>query len=111
MATSMRVDMMTFELNGETWNIIQVPTIGDEVTNLGLTDYTKRVIKLLDWVDETTRIRTLKHELAHVWMWEYGHSQHSDDKTFSNEDVCEIIACSNDFINEIMQKYLKEVIR
>ena len=107
MATSMKVDVMTFELNGETWNIVQVPTIGDEVTNLGLTDYTKRVIQLLDWVDETTRIRTLKHELAHVWMWEYGHSQHGEDKTFTNEDVCEIIACSNDFINEIIQKYFK----
>lgn len=105
MATSMSLDTMTFSLNGETWTIIQVPSIGDEITTIGETEYHTRTIRLLDWVDKTTRIRTLKHELAHVWMWEYGHNPHGEDKTFTNEDVCEIIACSNDFINEVIGKY------
>ena len=109
MATSMKVDinLTNFSLNGETWNIIEVPNIGDDVTTIGETEYHTRTIKLLEWVDKTTKIRTLKHELAHVWMWEYGHNQHGEDKTFTNEDVCEIIACSNDFINEVIEKYFK----
>ena len=58
MATSMSLDTTTFSLNGETWTIIQVPSIGDEVTTIGETEYHTRTIRLLDWVDKTTRIRT-----------------------------------------------------
>nr|DAY48204.1 MAG TPA: SprT-like domain-containing protein Spartan/DNA Complex repair, protease, DNA BINDING [Caudoviricetes sp.] len=105
MATSMSLDTTTFSLNGETWTIIQVPSIGDEISTIGETEYHTRTIRLLDWVDRSTKIRTLKHELAHVWMWEYGHNQH--EREFKAEDVCEIIACSNDFINEIVEKYFK----
>lgn len=49
-------------------------------------------------------IKTLKHELTHVWLYEYEHNQ--DEKEFNNEDVCEIVACSNDFINEVVEKYI-----
>lgn len=107
MATSMRVETMTFDINGETWKINEVSHIGDDITTLGETEYHTRTIRLLDWVDKTTKLRTLKHELAHVWMWEYGHNQHEEDKTFTYEDVCEIIACSNDFVNRIIEKYFK----
>lgn len=107
MAASMKVDATTFDLNDETWTIIQVPSIGDDITTVGETEYQTRTIRLLDWIDDTTKKRTLKHELAHVWMWEYGHNQHDEGKTFDNEDVCEIIACSNNFINEIIEKYFK----
>lgn len=49
-------------------------------------------------------VKTLKHELTHVWLYEYGHNQ--EEKEFNNEDVCEIVASSNDFINEIVNQYL-----
>ena len=39
-------------------------------------------------------------------MYEYGHNQ-NDDKTFTYEDVCEVVASINDFINEIVSKYSK----
>lgn len=94
-----------FDINGETWKIIQVPSIGDEITTIGETEYHTRIIRLLDWVDRTTQIRTLKHELTHVWLWEYGHNQ--QEKEFNHEDVCEIVASSNDFINDIIQNYFK----
>lgn len=42
-------------------------------------------------------------EVDHVWLYEYGHNQ--SEKEFNNEDVCEVVASSNDFINEIIQKY------
>lgn len=94
-----------FKINNEMWKIIQVPNIGEEITTIGETEYHTRIIRLLDWVDKSTQIRTLKHELMHVWLWEYGHNQ--QDKEFSHEDVCEIVASSNDYINNIIQNYFK----
>lgn len=51
-------------------------------------------------------LRTLKHELTHVWLWEYGHNQ-KEEHTYSFENVCEIVASSNNFINDIVAKYEK----
>ena len=51
-------------------------------------------------------VKTLKHELTHVWLYEYGHNQH--EKEFNFEDICEIVASSNDFINEIIEKLKKK---
>jgi len=94
-----------FEVNGDNWKIIQVPTIEDDASILGVTTYYSRTISLLDWVDRATKIRTLKHELTHVWLWEYGHNQ--QEKEFNHEDICEIVASSNDFINNIVTDYFK----
>lgn len=98
---------MDFQCNGTKWTIkvVDEATMNNEQKNdctLGLTFYKKHEIWLLN--SNTSIIRTLKHELAHVWLWEYGHNQ--EEKAFNNEDVCEIIACSNDFINEVVNKYL-----
>lgn len=94
-----------FEINGESWKIIELSQIGDEVTTLGETEYHTRTIALLEWVDKTTKIRTLRHELCHVWLWEYGHNQ--QEKEFNHEDVCEIVASSSDFINKVVLEYFK----
>jgi Zn-dependent peptidase ImmA (M78 family) len=75
----------------------------------GLTVYHVQKILLVN--TQVNLIRTLKHELTHVWLWEYGHNQHEEGKKYSYEDVCEIVANSNDFINEIVDKYKKEVKR
>ena len=56
--------------------------------------------------DKNKLVDKLKHELTHVWLYEYGHNQ-NDDKTFSYEDVCEVVASSNDFINEIIKEYVR----
>lgn len=99
--------LMKFEINNTTWTIEKVDeaTINNEMKNdgtLGVTIYKIQKIMLLK--DQANIIKTLKHELTHVWLYEYGHNQ-NDEKTFSYEDVCEIVASSNDFINEIIQKY------
>lgn len=47
------------------------------------------------------QIRTLKHELTHCFIWEYGYS-YAD---FNNEEmVCEFVASINDFINDVIEK-------
>ena len=99
---------MKFKINNTEWLIEEVDeaTINNEMKNdgtLGVTIYRTQTIMLLK--DQANIIKTLKHELTHVWLYEYGHNQ-IDDKTFSYEDVCEVVASSNDFINEIVNQYL-----
>ncbi len=105
-----RREIMKFKINNTEWTIEEVDeaTINNEMKSdgtLGVTIYRTQKIMLLK--EQANIIKTLKHELTHVWMYEYGHNQ-NDDKTFSYEDVCEIVASSNDFINEIVQAYLKQ---
>lgn len=49
---------------------------------------------------------TLKHELAHVWLYENGHKNQTGDEIFDYEDMCELVALSNDSINRIVDLYL-----
>ena len=51
---------------------------------------------------------TLKHELMHVWLYENGHTNQTKDEVFDYEDVCELVALSNNSINRIVNIYLKE---
>ena len=101
---------MKFKINNTEWTIEEVDeaTINNEMKNdgtLGVTIYKTQKIMLLK--NQANIIKTLKHELTHVWLFEYGHNQ-NDEKTFSYEDVCEIVASSNDFINEIIKEYLEQ---
>ena len=98
---------MKFKINNAEWTIKEVSEaeINNEMKNdftLGVTIYKTQEILLLK--DQANIIKTLKHELTHVWLYEYAHNQ-NDDKTFTYEDVCEIVASSNDFINEIVDEY------
>ena len=98
---------MEFEINNTKWTIKEVDeaTINNEMKNdytMGVTIYKTQEILLLK--DQANLIKTLKHELIHVWLYEYGHAQ-NDETKYSYEDVCEIVASSNNFINEIVEKY------
>lgn len=104
-----KIKSMKFKINNTEWTIEEVDEaiINNEMKNdgtLGVTIYKTQKIMLLK--DQANIIKTLKHELTHVWLYEYGHNQ-NDDKTFTYEDVCEVVASINDFINEIVSKYLK----
>ena len=99
--------MLKFQINNTEWTIKEVDeaTINNEMKNdftLGVTIYKTQEILLLK--NQANLIKTLKHELMHVWLYEYGHAQ-NDEPKYNYEDVCEIVASSNDFINEIIEKY------
>jgi Zn-dependent peptidase ImmA (M78 family) len=94
---------MIFICNDTEYEIVEKEYLENE-EDIGLTDYQKQRI-LLKKLDKEIMIKTLKHELMHVWMYEYGHNQ--SDRNFTNEDVCEIVACSNNFVNEVVERYLK----
>lgn len=98
---------MEFEINGTKWTIEDVDEDKmkletDNDYTLGLTVY--KIQKIFILKTQANKIKTLKHELCHVWMYEYGHNQ-NDNKTYTFEDVCEIVSGSNDFINGIINKY------
>lgn len=96
---------MKFNINNTEWEIKELQEHELELKDvLGETVYTKQEIHILK--DAKNKKRTLKHELMNVWLWEYGHSQ--IEKEFTNEDVCEIVACSNDFINEVVEQYMNK---
>lgn len=102
---------MKFKCNNTEWTIKEISNVEMqdkfELENSfthGITIYSENTIYLNK---ETVNImRTLKHELTHVWLYEYGHYQ--EEKEFTNEDVCEIVACSNDFINEVINRYFRK---
>lgn len=100
---------MKFKCNNSEWNIKEVDeaTINNEMKQdgtLGVTIYKTQDILLLK--DQANIIKTLKHELMHAWLYEYGHNQ-NDETKYNYEDVCEIVASSNDFINEVVNEYLR----
>lgn len=99
--------MFKFNINNTEWTIREVSEaeINNEMKNdftMGVTIYKLQEILLLE--NQANLIKTLKHELVHVWLYEYGHAQ-NDDKKYDYEDICEIVASSNDFINEIVEQY------
>lgn len=101
--------MFKFKINNTEWTVKEVSEaeINNEMKNdysLGITLYKTQEIWLLD--NQVNITRTLKHELIHVWLFEYGHRQ-DDEKKFDYEDICEIVASSNDFINEVVRGYVK----
>ncbi len=101
---------MEFEINNTTWTIEKVDeaTINNEMKSdgtLGVTIFKNQKIMLLK--DQANIIKTLKHELTHVWLYEYGHNQ-NDNKTFKYEDVCEIVASLHDFISEVVEQYKEQ---
>ena len=44
----------------------------------------------------------------HVWLYENGHTNQNGDEIFDYEDMCELVALSNDSINRIVNLYLEE---
>lgn len=103
---------MEFKINGNTWEISIISN--EEINNIegnngenfihGATRYGLNKIFINE--DTPEQLRTLKHELVHVWLYEYGHRP--DGKKYNEEDICEIVASINDFINETIKQYQPE---
>lgn len=93
---------MKVKCNNVEYEIVEKELL-DNKEDVGYADYQNKQI-ILKKLDKDFMIKTLKHELTHVWLYEYGHNQ--DEKEFNNEDVCEIVASSNNFINEAIEQYL-----
>lgn len=97
---------MKFKCNNTEYEIKEVDNIELTEGLIGQANYQEKTI-LLKKLDKDLMIKTLKHELMHVWMFEYGHPQ-NDNENFTYENVCNMVACSNDFINEVVKEYKQD---
>lgn len=104
---------MKFKINNDTWEIrtankekmkdLWSKITGEDTCVFGLTLKTSQIIYICSDICKEQQVKVLKHELAHCYIWEYG-LYYSD---YDEEIVCEIVAKSNDFINEVVERYFK----
>lgn len=109
---------MNFIVNNDTWSIKEVES--EELRKIyqeemeekvyyvfGVTRKHDHVILLNKELCKDQKIKTLKHELTHVYIWEFGLYNVTD----ANEEmICDLVACSNDFINRIVELWEKSEI-
>lgn len=94
------------ELDRESLDGLVKKVVGDEVVcSFGLTKYDEQIIYINQEMCYDQKIRTLKHELTHCYIWEMGMY---NTQSFNDEMVCDLVASSNDFINEVVERYIKE---
>lgn len=104
---------MKFKINNDEWTIEEkdkneLKELYEKETQektyfvFGVTIKSKHCIYINQDMCEEQKIRTLKHELTHCYIWEYGLYNVMD---INEEVICDIVASSNDFINEVVEKY------
>lgn len=103
---------MFFNINNSIWQIKEVESeiilkrynegMDEEGTYcFGLTLYPEHEIWLNKSMCDDQKIKTLKHELTHCFIWNYG----LYNVRYSEEVVCDLVTSSNDFINDIVGKF------
>ena len=106
--------MFEFEINNDKWQIEEksknelkelYETETQEKTYFvfGVTVKSQHIIYINKDMCEEQKIKTLKHELTHCYIWEHGLYNVMD---VNEEVLCDLVACSNNFINEVVEKYL-----
>lgn len=93
---------MRFKINNTEWEIIEKQNLDNE-KGTGYTDDANRKI-ILRRQGKAYMINTLKRELAHVWLYE-----NQNEEWFTNKEVCDVVARSNDFINEVVGQYIQDI--
>lgn len=107
---------MKFQINNDTWEIIEQDTQvlidkynseNDDSTTFafGVTIYPKHEIWINKDMCVEQQIKTLKHELTHCYIWNYGLF---NVPNFNEEMVCDLVSSINDFINEVVNEYKSE---
>lgn len=108
---------MKFKINNMTWEIVMKTK--EELLEkyesereqkayyvYGYTAYPSHEI----WINQDMcfeqQIRTLKHELTHCFIWSYGMY---NVENYNEEFICDLVSASNDFINEVVEKYIKQM--
>lgn len=100
-------EICKFEINNNIYTIYDVDKIEGKENYVGRSRYDDRTIYIEKGTKEDMLL-TLKHELMHVWLYENGHTNQNDEETFGYEDVCELVAYSNNSINRITNLYLSK---
>jgi len=102
-------EICQFEINNRIYTIYNVKKLEGKNSYVGRSNYETREICIEENTPEQM-LFTLKHELAHVWLYENGHTYQDEEKRFTYEDICEFIALSNNSINNVVDLYLKSIL-
>jgi len=97
----------SFIINNKIYNIYEVDKIQGLDSYVGRSDYITTDI-YIEYNTFEQMLLTLKHELMHVWLYENGHKNQDGHEIFDYEDLCELVALSNNSINKIVDFYLQE---
>ena len=62
----------------------------------GLTDYTSSTIYFDKDIDGFLLAKTLRHELAHIYLWETG----QQDRVYNEEELCEVMSVAAPLITK-----------
>ena len=72
---------------------------------MGLTFYKEHKIWIAEELCNDEKIRTLKHELTHCYIWENGFY----NVDFNNEElICDFVASIHNFIEEVVGIWIKK---
>lgn len=94
-----------FKINDKVYSIYNVDKIEGKKNYVGSSNYDSNEIFIENGTFEQMLL-TLKHELMHVWLYENGHTNQNNEETFGYEDLCELVALSNNSINNVVNLYL-----
>ena len=100
-------EICQFIINDHIYTIYDVDKITGKENYVGSSHYEDKTI-YIEKGNFKDMLLTLKHELMHVWLYENGHTNQNEDEVFDYEDMCELVALSNDSINRIVKLYLDE---
>ena len=101
-------EICNFIINGKLYTIYNVEKIRGKKSYVGQSRYDEGKIYVEEGTIEQMML-TLKHELMHVWLYENGHKNQDGKEVFDYEDVCELVALSNNSINRIVNEYIKNI--
>lgn len=73
---------------------------------MGLTFYKEHKIWIAKELCYDEKVRTLKHELTHCYIWENGFYRVNFD---DEEIICDFVASINDFINKTVEDYFNNI--
>lgn len=110
---------MKFKINNNEWEIIMcypdtLKQMYEEAMEekayyvFGLTQKSTHEIYINNASCINQQIRTLKHELTHCYIWEHG-LYYVDN--VNEEVICDLVSASNDFINEVTERFKKEMLK
>lgn len=96
--------VMKFTINDKVYTIYNTDEIKGKSSYIGETRYDRGLV----FIERNTimnMLDTLRHELAHIWLYENGHP-YQEGGCFTYEEVCEYISFSNGFIYKITEQYI-----
>jgi len=99
-------EIMKFKINGKTYTIYDIDKIEGKDSYIGETRYEKGIV-LIEKGSMKEMLDTVRHELAHIWLYENGHPYQAGG-CFTYEDMCEYISFSNESVYNITREYMEK---